>query len=73
MEELEEEMEKSSSLLSEYDFNSKIFAYPNGNFSLKSEKILKRYMVDVAFLFDHKINKENLEYHRKHFYNLTQS
>ena len=36
------------------------FAYPNGNHSLKAEKILKEYGVKLAFLFEHKVNEKEL-------------
>lgn len=38
-----------------------IFAYPNGNWDLKSEKILKEEGVKMAFLFDHKINRAKID------------
>lgn len=37
-----------------YDF----FAYPNGNWDNASEDILKEMGIKMAFLFDHKINKQ---------------
>ncbi len=36
------------------------FAYPNGNHSVRAEKILKEYSVKLAFLFEHKINEKNI-------------
>jgi len=36
------------------------FAYPNGNHSLKAEKILKEYAVKLAFLFEHKVNEKEI-------------
>lgn len=33
-----------------------VFAYPNGNFDLETESILKRSGIEFAFLFDHAIN-----------------
>ena len=38
-----------------------VFAYPNGNWDQKSEKVLKEEGIEYAFLFDHKINKENID------------
>jgi poly-beta-1,6-N-acetyl-D-glucosamine N-deacetylase len=35
----------------------KVFAYPNGNFSIESEKLLENNGIKIAFLFDHQINK----------------
>jgi len=37
-----------------------IFAYPNGNWDAKSEELLKNKGIKMAFLFDHKINKLNI-------------
>ncbi len=56
-EEIRSEIKKAKGYLidkgiGEYD----VFAYPNGNFDLKSETILKNYDIKMAFLFDHKIN-----------------
>ncbi|WP_373056148.1 polysaccharide deacetylase family protein [Zunongwangia sp. H14] len=55
-EELENEMERSTTILKELGFSPEVFAYPNGNFSFESEIILKKYGIKTAFLFDHKIN-----------------
>lgn len=55
-EEIVEEMEKSICILESLGLESKIFAYPNGNYSIDAEKILVRNGVKAAFLFDHKIN-----------------
>lgn len=38
----------------------KIFAYPNGNWDKTSEEILKNNGIDMAFLFDHKLNKKDI-------------
>ena len=40
------------------DFN--VFAYPNGNYSLRAEKLLIENDIDIAFLFDHKLNDRNI-------------
>jgi len=37
-----------------------IFAYPNGNFTEKAEKILMEHKVKMAFLFDHNVNSKNI-------------
>jgi len=36
------------------------FAYPNGNHSMKAEKILKEYAVKLAFLFEHRVNEKDI-------------
>ena len=38
-----------------------IFAYPNGNWDEVSENILKQEDIEMAFLFDHKVNKEEID------------
>lgn len=57
IEELEFEIQQSKGILNSLHFNENIFAYPNGNFSEKSEAILNKYGVQLSFLFDHKINR----------------
>lgn len=54
--EIQEEIETSKSILDTLGLESKIFAYPNGNYSINAENILLQNSVKVAFLFDHKIN-----------------
>jgi len=49
-------MKNSVEFLKTNDFDHNIFAYPNGNFSSSSEKVLKSSNIKLAFLFDHKIN-----------------
>lgn len=39
---------------------AEIFAYPNGNWDKKSEDILKYNGVKMAFLFDHKLNRKEI-------------
>lgn len=56
-EELEVEMSRSTTILKDLDFTPDVFAYPNGNYSPISEAILKKYGIKQAYLFDHKINK----------------
>ena len=41
-----------------------IFAYPNGNWTKEIEEILKKNDIELAFLFDHKINKHSLNPYR---------
>jgi len=59
-EELENEIEGSKIILNSLNLNADIFAYPNGNFSKISEDILEKKGFKMAFLFDHKINKGNI-------------
>ncbi len=56
-EELVKEIELSTFKLREFGFTPDIFAYPNGNYSLMAEEILKKHDITATFLFDHKINK----------------
>jgi len=58
--ELDYEIQESKKILSSINSNPDIFAYPNGNYSEISEEILKKNGIKKAFLFDHKINKENI-------------
>lgn len=37
-----------------------VFAYPNGNFSKRTEQILKEKGIKLAFLFNHKVNVKNI-------------
>jgi poly-beta-1,6-N-acetyl-D-glucosamine N-deacetylase len=37
-----------------------IFAYPNGNWTVEIEKILNKNKINLAFLFDHKINNKKI-------------
>ncbi|WP_423818755.1 polysaccharide deacetylase family protein [Salinimicrobium sp. TIG7-5_MAKvit] len=41
--------------------NYGIFAYPNGNYDDDSEKLLKENNIEMAFLFDHKINSTKID------------
>ena len=56
-EELELEMKNSTTVLKKLGFAPDVFAYPNGNYSHLSEGILKKYGIQKGFLFDHRINK----------------
>src|SRR5699024_6293646 len=56
-EELDNEMKNSTEFLKENGLCNDIFAYPNGNYSLLAEKVLKKYGIRQAYLFDHRINK----------------
>jgi peptidoglycan/xylan/chitin deacetylase (PgdA/CDA1 family) len=59
-EELDFEMQMTSNYLLENGFEHELFAYPNGNYDLESEKILKKHGIKFAFLFDHFINAKNI-------------
>ncbi|MDT0649637.1 polysaccharide deacetylase family protein [Autumnicola edwardsiae] len=59
--EIEQELEATKSLFKKWDLEGyPFFAYPNGNWDAKSEKILKEKGVEMAFLFDHQINKNKI-------------
>jgi len=60
-EELMSEISLSSSKLRELDFTPDVFAYPNGNYSLMAEDILKKHGIIATFLFDHKINRGKID------------
>lgn len=50
------ELNKSKTFFRENNLPGyEVFAYPNGNFDLKSESVLKENGVEMAFLFDHDI------------------
>ncbi len=60
--ELNREFQKSYKFFSNLGFGKKeVFAYPNGNFDISSEITLKKYGVNIAFLFDHKINRKDFD------------
>ncbi|WP_183075501.1 polysaccharide deacetylase family protein [Gillisia mitskevichiae] len=59
--EIQNEFEESKSLFKKWNLNGfDVFAYPNGNFDKNSELLLERNQIKLAFLFDHKINKKNV-------------
>lgn len=58
--ELTNEMQLSVKFLKENQFDTTAFAYPNGNYSDLAEEILTENGVQVAFLFDHKVNTEKI-------------
>lgn len=60
-EELEIELARSTAILKDFGFTPNVFAYPNGNYSVESEVILKEYGIKQAYLFDHKLNKGELD------------
>jgi peptidoglycan/xylan/chitin deacetylase (PgdA/CDA1 family) len=56
-EQISEEMQKTRQFFQNYGLEGySVFAYPNGNWDDKSEKILRKNGIKMAFLFDHKIN-----------------
>ena len=58
--EIQQELSKAESVFKDIGLpeNYKVFAYPNGNWEPKSEKILMEEGISMAFLFDHQINKD---------------
>jgi len=58
--ELQDEINSSSKILNDLGFQANIFAYPNGNFDSDAEKALNDGGVEIAFLFDHKINSKKI-------------
>ncbi|RUA35650.1 MAG: hypothetical protein DSY77_02290 [Bacteroidetes bacterium] len=57
-EELREELRKTKAFFEEHHLDGyDIFAYPNGNYNELAEKVLKEEGIKYAFLFDHKVNK----------------
>lgn len=54
--EIKEEIETSMSVLDRLGLESRVFAYPNGNFSKFTEEVLVEQGVKMGFLFDHKMN-----------------
>ncbi|SOC80325.1 Polysaccharide deacetylase [Salinimicrobium sediminis] len=61
LEELEHEFKKSKELFHRWGIpGDNIFAYPNGNFDEVSEKVLEANQIDLAFLFDHKLNNSKI-------------
>ena len=58
--ELKYEISSSSKLLADFGFHKNVFAYPNGNYDPKAENILKKEGIEMAFLFDHKVNPKTI-------------
>lgn len=54
------EMNSSTNELKERNYHYDVFAYPNGNYSVESEKILEVSGIQFAFLFDHKLNEKSI-------------
>lgn len=53
--ELSFELKKSIKILKSHNLEPLYFAYPNGNWDNKSEKLLSEYNLKLGFLFDHKL------------------
>jgi len=61
-EEIMDEMKESTKVFNELNIEgAEIFAYPNGNANSRTNKILKEFGMKIIFLFDHKINKKNID------------
>ena len=59
--EIRTELQQSKAFFKKNQLNGySLFAYPNGNFNALAEKILIEEGITQAFLFDHKINKGNI-------------
>ena len=60
--EIQEELDQSIEKFVKWNLEGyDIFAYPNGNHDEKTETILKRNNIKIAFLFDHKVNKKEID------------
>lgn len=61
-EEISEEMENIKSKFEEWGLEGyPYFAYPNGNFTVEAENTLVSKDIEMAFLFDHKINDKRID------------
>lgn len=60
-EELKKEMKNATTILRNLGFTPNVFAYPNGNSSSGSERMLKEFDIKLAFLFDHQINRGKID------------
>lgn len=60
--EIIDEMKESIKVFNELNLEgAEIFAYPNGNENCRTNKILKDFGMKMIFLFDHKINKKQID------------
>lgn len=60
-EEISEELEMAKEKFQQWNIEGySIFAYPNGNWDERSETVLKEHDIELAFLFDHKINSKEI-------------
>lgn len=61
-EEISEELRQSKKVFEQVKLPGfDVFAYPNGNNDSKTTEILKDFRVKLVFLFDHKINKKEID------------
>ncbi|GHA30286.1 hypothetical protein GCM10007103_09530 [Salinimicrobium marinum] len=61
-EEISEELTEAKKVFENLQFSGfDVFAYPNGNADEQTTKILKKFRMELVFLFDHKINKKNMD------------
>lgn len=61
-EEISEELAKAKRVFEGLQFPGfNVFAYPNGNADEQTTKVLKKFHIELVFLFDHKINKKNMD------------
>ena len=60
LDQMKNELILSSSFLKKLNFDSDIFAYPNGNYSVESEQSIIDNGIKVCFLFDHKMNSQKI-------------
>lgn len=60
--EIELELRNSKLFFSETGIGkNNVFAYPNGNYSEETERLLKIHGIEIAFLFDHRINSKKID------------
>ncbi len=61
-EEIVEELVESTNVFKGLNLEgSDVFAYPNGNANMRTNKILENFGMKMIFLFDHKINKKQID------------
>ena len=59
--EITREFQASKGKFSDWELSGySIFAYPNGNWDKWTETLLKKHKIEMAFLFDHKVNNEEI-------------
>lgn len=59
--EIQNELTTSKILFDEWNIEGfKVFAYPNGSWDSQSENLLKKNGIELAFLFDHKLNPSKI-------------
>ncbi|MDT0689821.1 polysaccharide deacetylase family protein [Salegentibacter sp. F188] len=61
-EEISEELTEAKKVFETLQFPGfDVFAYPNGNADEQTTEVLKKFNMELVFLFDHKINKKNMD------------